>query len=56
MTRIFRSVSTYIALAVGLAGIGVILYAWRLPPFASAIETTENAYVRGQVTDGRAHV
>ena len=50
MTRIFRSVSTYVALAVGLAGIGVILYAWRLPPFASAIETTENAYVRGQVT------
>ncbi|MCP4561557.1 MAG: HlyD family secretion protein [Bosea sp.] len=50
MTRIFRSVSTYIALAVGLAGISVILYAWRLPPFANAIETTENAYVRGQVT------
>lgn len=50
MTRIFRSVSTYIALAIGLAGLAVILYAWRLPPFASATETTENAYVRGQVT------
>ncbi|MGE7473127.1 HlyD family secretion protein [Bosea sp. NPDC003192] len=50
MTRIFRSISTYIALAVGLTGLAVILYAWRLPPFASAIETTENAYVRGQVT------
>lgn len=50
MTRIVRSLSTYVALAVGLAGIGIILYAWRLPPFASAIETTENAYVRGQVT------
>jgi len=50
MTRVFRSVSTYIALAIGLAGLAVILYAWRLPPFASAIETTENAYVRGQVT------
>jgi len=50
MTRLFRSVSTYIALAIGLVGIAVILYAWRLPPFASAIETTENAYVRGQVT------
>lgn len=50
MTRLFRSVSTYLALAIGLVGIGVILYAWRLPPFASAIETTENAYVRGQVT------
>ncbi|CAM5222607.1 hemolysin secretion protein D [Bosea thiooxidans] len=50
MTRLFRSFSTYIALAIGLAGLVVILYAWRLPPFASAIETTENAYVRGQVT------
>lgn len=50
MTRILRSASTYIALAIGLVGLAVILYAWRLPPFASAIEMTENAYVRGQVT------
>ncbi len=50
MTRLFRSLSTYIALAIGLAGVALVLYAWRLPPFASAIETTENAYVRGQVT------
>uniref|UniRef100_A0A9E8CQH1 HlyD family secretion protein n=1 Tax=Bosea sp. NBC_00436 TaxID=2969620 RepID=A0A9E8CQH1_9HYPH len=50
MTRIFRSVSTYVALAIGLIGLGIILYAWRLPPFTSAIEVTENAYVRGQVT------
>ncbi len=50
MPRLFRSLSTYVALAVGLAGIVIILYAWRLPPFASAIEITENAYVRGQVT------
>jgi len=50
MTRILRSVSTYIALAIGLVGLGIILYAWRLPPFTSAIEVTENAYVRGQVT------
>ena len=50
MTRIFRSVSTYVALAIGLIGLGVILYAWGLPPFASAVERTENAYVRGQVT------
>lgn len=26
------------------------LYAWRLPPFAAASETTDNAYVRGQTT------
>ncbi len=50
MSRILRSVSTYVALAIGLVGLGIILYAWRLPPFASAIEMTENAYVRGQVT------
>lgn len=50
MTRLFRSVSSYVALAIGLVGLTVILYAWRLPPFASAVETTENAYVRGQVT------
>lgn len=50
MTRILRSVSTYIALAIGLVGLGIILYAWRLPPFTSAVEVTENAYVRGQVT------
>lgn len=35
---------------VALAGVLVVLYAWRLPPFRSAIQTTENAYVRGQVT------
>lgn len=50
MTRLLRSVSTYVALAIGLVGLAVILYAWRLPPFASTVETTENAYVRGQVT------
>ena len=26
------------------------LHAWRLPPFASAVEVTEDAYVRGNVT------
>lgn len=41
------------ALAFGslaLLGVLVVLYAWQLPPFASAIESTENALVRGQVT------
>jgi multidrug resistance efflux pump len=28
----------------------VVLYAWNLPPFRSAIQSTENATVRGQVT------
>ncbi|MBB4000042.1 HlyD family secretion protein [Aureimonas pseudogalii] len=47
---IFRSASTYVALAVGLAGVALILYAWRLPPFATSVETTNDAFVRGQVT------
>lgn len=36
--------------AVALAGVLAVLYAWRLPPFRSAIQSTENAFVRGQVT------
>ncbi|WP_428945791.1 HlyD family secretion protein [Pantoea sp. FN060301] len=41
-----------IAFGAGLAVVGVlvILYAWQLPPFTSQVQTTENAYVRGQVT------
>lgn len=41
-----------IALMAVLFAIGVllILYAWRLWPFASPVVTTENAYVRGQIT------
>ena len=36
--------------AIALAGVLIVLYAWNLPPFHSAIESTENALVRGQVT------
>lgn len=35
---------------VALIGVLIVLYAWRLPPFSSAIVSTENALVRGQVT------
>jgi multidrug resistance efflux pump len=35
---------------VALIGVLIVLYAWDLPPFRSAIESTENAMVRGQVT------
>ncbi|MDR2871050.1 MAG: HlyD family secretion protein [Xanthomonadaceae bacterium] len=35
---------------VALTGISIVLYAWQLPPFTSTIESTENAYVRGQTT------
>jgi multidrug resistance efflux pump len=37
-------------IALALVGVLLILYAWRLPPFTSTIESTENAYVRGQTT------
>jgi multidrug resistance efflux pump len=36
--------------AATLAGILLVLYAWRLPPFRTTVETTENAYVRGSIT------
>ncbi|WP_295993986.1 HlyD family secretion protein [Rugamonas sp.] len=36
--------------AVALAGMLIVLYAWRLPPFSSPVISTENALVRGQVT------
>ncbi|OON40749.1 multidrug transporter EmrA [Izhakiella australiensis] len=41
-----------IAFGAGIAIIGVlvILYAWQLWPFTSQVQSTENAYVRGQVT------
>ncbi len=39
-----------IATAAVVLGVLAILAAWRLPPFASAVQRTENAYVRGQTT------
>lgn len=35
---------------LALAGVLVVLYAWRLWPFTSTVQNTENAMVRGQVT------
>jgi len=37
-------------IAMAVVGIGLILHAWRLPPFSGGPQTTDNAYVRGQVT------
>ena len=37
-----------VALAVG--GVLAVLAAWRLPPFANAYQSTDNAYVRGRTT------
>ncbi|OAI94661.1 HlyD family secretion protein [Pseudomonas putida] len=49
-SRRVRLLSTLSFAAVAVVGILVVLYAWRLPPFGSTIESTENALVRGQVT------
>lgn len=49
-TRRVRLLSSICFAAVALAGVLLVLYTWRLPPFSSAIESTENALVRGQVT------
>ncbi|EJT07302.1 HlyD family secretion protein [Rhizobium sp. CCGE 510] len=50
MFKFLRSPTTIIILLVGAAGILLVLYAWRLPPFVTSVETTDNAYVRGYVT------
>lgn len=42
--------ATLMILLVGILGFGLVLYAWRLPPFDSTLEMTDNAYVRGSVT------
>jgi multidrug resistance efflux pump len=39
-----------IAVTAAVAAVLVILFVWRLPPFATTLQVTENAYVRGQVT------
>lgn len=43
-------ISAAIFTLVALVGVLIVLYAWRLPPFSSAVVSTENALVRGQVT------
>ena len=50
MTRILRSFATYLTLAIGIAGIVALLFAWNLPPFDGSVERTDDAYVQGKVT------
>ncbi|WP_428151771.1 HlyD family secretion protein [Brevundimonas sp.] len=45
-----RVLFTVVLVLAAVIGIGLILWAWRLPPFASGVQHTDNAYVRGQVT------
>ncbi|WP_374943266.1 HlyD family secretion protein [Sphingomonas sp.] len=43
--------TTLIAIVlVTIAGVCLVLAAWRLPPFASDVQSTDNAYVRGRTT------
>jgi len=41
---------TALIVVVALASVLIILYAWGLPPFSPSIQSTDNAYVRGQTT------
>ncbi|WP_445500842.1 HlyD family secretion protein [Microvirga sp. G4-2] len=50
MLKFLRSTATLVVVVIGLVGVALVLYAWRLPPFTSSVQTTDNAYVRGQVT------
>ena len=41
---------TIVVSALALLGVLAILRAWHLPPFDSAVQQTEDAYIRGQTT------
>lgn len=45
-----RVLSSLAFALIALIGVLIVLYAWQFPPFSSAIESTEDALVRGQVT------
>jgi multidrug resistance efflux pump len=49
MLKALRTPSTHVILFSAITGALLVLYAWSLPPFGSPIETTGNAYVRGQI-------
>ena len=43
MSKFLRSATTLIAASLGIAGVVLVLYAWRLPPITSSVQTTDNA-------------
>ena len=45
-----RILSIALGSSIAVVGVLLVLYAWQLPPFTSQVQSTENAYVRGQVT------
>ncbi|WP_308815240.1 HlyD family secretion protein [Sphingomonas sp. GV3] len=42
--------ATIVIVIIAVAGLLAVLAAWRLPPFATAYQSTDNAYVRGRTT------
>ena len=42
--------ATIVLVLLAVAGVLAVLAAWRLPPFATSYESTDNAYVRGRTT------
>jgi multidrug resistance efflux pump len=45
-----RVLFSVLLVALAVTGVMLVLWAWRLPPFTSGVQHTDNAYVRGQVT------
>jgi multidrug resistance efflux pump len=45
-----RVLFSVLLVALAVVGVVLVLWAWRLPPFTSGVQHTDNAYVRGQVT------
>ncbi|WP_375637561.1 MULTISPECIES: HlyD family secretion protein [unclassified Bartonella] len=50
MIKTLRSKATVVAFLSGITGVLLILWAWRLPPFVSNIQITDNASIKGNVT------
>ncbi|MET3589214.1 multidrug resistance efflux pump [Bartonella silvatica] len=50
MIKALRSRATLITFFSGVVGGLLILWAWRLPPFVSTIQITDNASIKGNVT------
>lgn len=50
MKPLRHHVPTLVVALIAALGVGAVLFAWRLPPFAGDEIRTENAYVRGNVT------
>lgn len=50
MKNLFRYPSIIVVLCLGVVGVMLVLYSWQLFPFNSQVESTDNAYIRGNVT------